>query len=429
MAGIRAGALLLVILFSVRVAVSQDRIIVEHADRLVGTMINGQEARKLVGHVRIIHGEVRVWCDSAIQFLRTGKVQLEGNVVVRDDSVTLKAPRGLYDQRMRKAEGRDGVVMEDGSVFLSAREGEYFIDEERAFFRREVLVRELASTILSDSLTYFRAEKRSVAEGDVRVFDAAQDLMITGSHLDHRTEEGYSRMTGAPFLVQVDSTVAGPPDTLIVRSRVMESFRLGERKLVAIDSVRIVRRDLSALAGLATFFPEGDSILLRADPVVWYDQTQVTGDSINVSMENNQLDHVDVIGTAFGISRTDSLQYVRYDQLSGDVMILSFADRRLNNVTVRRRATSVYHLFEDSLANGLNKASGDMIVMGFDSGKVASITVVGGVEGEYVPENILFSNEDRYRLPGFVWRGDRPFMTPRDVLAIRHARMEQEQDR
>lgn len=426
MVATRVGGLLLVAALLHTAAVSQDRIIVEHADSLVGTIIDGHEARKLVGHVRIVHGDVRVWCDSAFQFLRTGKVQLEGNVVIKDDSVTLRAPRGLYDQRMRKAEGRDGVVLDDGSVFLSAREGEYFVDEERAFFRGSVLVREKGSTILSDSLTYFRAEKRSIAEGHVRVFDRAQDLMITGKHLDHRTEEGYSRMTGAPFLVQVDSTGRGPTDTLIVRSRIMESFRIGQRRLLAIDSVRIVRRDLSALAGLATFFPEGDSIHLRTDPVVWYDQTQVTGDSINVSMVDRQLDHVDVIGTAFGISRTDTLQYVRYDQLSGDLMVLAFADRRLRKVTLRKRATSVYHLFEDSLANGLNKASGDMILMDFDSGKVASITVVGGVEGEYVPENILFSNEERYRLPGFVWRGDRPFMTPLDVVAIRHARRREE---
>lgn len=401
---------------------SQERLIVEHADSLVGTIIDGGQARKLVGSVRITHGEVRVWCDSAIQFLGTRKVQLEGNVIVKDDSVTLRAPRGLYDQDARRAEGRDGVSLDDGSVLLLAREGDYFVSDQRAFFRNDVFVREKGSTILADSLTYYRPERRSIAVGNVRVIDSAQDLLITGRHLDHRAEEGFSRMTGDPLLVQVDSTDSGLADTLVVRSRIMESYRIGERRLLAIDSVRIVRRDLSALAGMAVFYPDGDSILLRTEPVVWYEQTQVTGDSVNIYMAGRQLDHVDVIGKAFGVSRTDTLNYVRYDQLSGDQMFLSFHDRTLRRVTLKKRATSVYHLFEDSLANGLNKSSGDRIVMGFDSGKVSSITVMGGVEGEYVPENLLFANEAAYHLPGFIWRDDRPFMTPSDVIAIERAR-------
>jgi len=405
---------------------SQDVVVVEHADSLVGKILDGQEARELVGNVRIVQGNVRITCDRALQFLRTGKVLLDGNVVVQDDSVTLRAPRGSYDQTTRSAEGHDGVSLDDGSVLLIAREGWYNVDEARAFFRTDVLVREQQSTILADSLTYFRTDRVSVAEGNVRVFDTSQDLVITGTHLDHRSAEGYSRMTGNPLLVQFDSTADGGVDTLIVRSRVMESYRSEGRRLVATDSVRIVRTDLSAIAGLAMFFPDGDSILLRQEPVVWYDVTQVTGDSIDIFMNERRLDHVDVTGSAFGVSRTDTLRYVRYDQLSGDLMHLRFVDRRLHQVLLERRATSVYHLFEDSLANGLNQASGDRIVMGFEQGKVSAITVFGGVEGEYVPENIVFNNESAYHLPGFTWRDDRPLVDRADEQAIERAMKDRE---
>jgi hypothetical protein len=206
----------------------------------------------------------------------------------------------------------------------------------------------------------------------------------------------------------------------------MESYRTGQRKLLAIDSVRIVRSDLSAVGGLATFYPDGDSISLRTEPVVWYETSQVTGDSIDVFLKDQQLDHVEVLGRAFGSSRIDTVGVVRFDQLSGETMNMEFKERKLNKVTLDRRATSVYHLFEDSLANGLNRTSGDRIVMGFDSGKVASITVIGGVEGEYVPENILMGNESSYHLPGFLWRNDRPAIGPDDRLEIRRMKREWE---
>jgi hypothetical protein len=209
-------------------------------------------------------------------------------------------------------------------------------------------------------------------------------------------------------------------DTLFVQSLVMESYRTGERKLLAIDSVRIMRSDLSAIGGLATFYPDGDSIALRNEPVVWYEQNQVSGDSIDVFLSDRQLEHVEVLGNAFGASRMDTAGVVRFDQLSGDTLNMQFTQRKLSRMVIDRRATSVYHLFEDSLANGLNRTSGDRIVMEFDSGKVASITVQGGAEGEYVPENLLKGDESSYHLPRFLWRNDRPLIGVDNRKRIEH---------
>jgi hypothetical protein len=75
---------------------------------------------------------------------------------------------------------------------------------------------------------------------------------------------------------------------------------------------------------------------------------------------------------------------------------------------VENQAISIYHLYEDSLANGLNRTTGDRIVMSFDEGKIRTIRVFGGVEGQYVPENVLRGRESEYRIPGFLWRTDRP---------------------
>ena len=423
----RASVVLLVALaFSPELRSQSKNVFLEHADSLVGKIIDGQQARELIGNVRMFQDQVRVWCDSATQFLQSGKVFLAGHVVVRDDSVTMRAPRGIYDPNLRKAEGHNGVSLDDGKVLLIAREGEYFVDEKRAFFRTDVFVREKNSTILSDSLTYFRNETRSVAEGNVRVRDSAENLVITGSRLEHWSAEDISRMTGTPALVQFDTTADGRVDTLLVRSRMMESYRSGQRRLLAIDSVRIVRSDLSALAGFAMFYPDGDSIMLRTEPVVWYEKTQINGDSIDVYLKMQQLEHVDVQGNALAVSMVDTLGVVRFDQLAGETMHMFFTEKKLRKVNLDRRATSVYHLFEDSLANGLNRTSGDRIVMEFDSGKVTSITVIGGVEGEYVPENLVHGDESSYHLPGFLWRDDRPSITPPDHAEIKGIALEWE---
>ena len=394
-------------------AISQEGkvIVLDHADSLVSSVINGQEAQELIGHVAITQENVHINCDRAIRFMQARVFTLIGHVKVREDSLTITAPRGTYYRDDRRAEAFDDVHLDDGKTQLSAGYGQYFVNERRAFFQSHVVVVDSASTVTADSLTYFRDARRSIAVGNVKVYNSPDNLTITGGHLVHDANRQYSRMTVHPVLIQLDTATSGKIDTLQVRSIVMESFRDSVRLLVATDSVEIVRADLAGLAGSARFFTQGDSILLRRTPVIWYERTQVTGDSINVYLRKRKLHRVNVLGNAFAISRSDSLHPERFDQITGDLMKLFFVDQGLDRIDVESHAISVYHVYEDSLANGLNKTSGDRILMFFADGKVRSIKIVGGVEGQYFPENMVLNREREYAIPGFNWREDRPVIT------------------
>ncbi|HLX13524.1 MAG TPA: OstA-like protein, partial [Bacteroidota bacterium] len=81
---------------------------VQHADSLVGSVLNGENVRELIGHVKITHGTTTVTCAKAVQFLRENKVSLEGEVTVTDDSMTMLAQHGMYYATDRTAEGLDG---------------------------------------------------------------------------------------------------------------------------------------------------------------------------------------------------------------------------------------------------------------------------------------------------------------------------------
>ncbi len=382
-------------------------VVLQNADSYVGRVIDGEDVRELIGNVRIFQGNVRISCDRAIQFIRRGRYDLVGNVVVNDDSVTLYAPRGTYLRDERRAEGFDGIRLEDPGTVLTAREGTYDVEPRIAVFRREVVIRDTSSIVMADSVTYFRDTKFSIAVGHVVARNEQDHVTIFGGHLEHAGSRQYSKMTVNPILVQRDSS-AGGIDSLLVRAVVMEAYRDSSRSLVATDSVRILRSDLAAVCEHARFFLAGDSLLLRKAPVVWYQETQVTGDSMNVYLERRALRSVVVRGSAFAASRSDSLFPERFDQLTGEFLTMDFANKKLHRIEVVNRAISLYHLYEDSLANGVNRTSGDRIVIDFVAGKVQDIRFFSGVEGSYYPENMVRKREAEYRLPGFLWRTTRP---------------------
>ncbi len=401
------GVLLLLLAPAVHAQGDQKLIVLEGADSLIGRVINGQQARELIGNVRIRQANVRVRCDRALQMIEAGSIELIGHVVLDDDSVTLTAPRGFYYRDTRRAEAFGAVRLTDGVSTLEAAYGEYWIEPRLAFFRTRVVAHDSASILNADSARYDRNRRYTEAFGRVVLFQKEDAITISGGRFIHDAVRQYSRMTDDPVLVQRD-TSGGAVDTLVVRSRVMESFRDSTRLLVATDSVEIVRRDLAGHAGTVTFHTRGDSVLMRTGPVLWYEDTQVTGDSINLYMHARALDRISVMGNAFALSMSDSAFKDRFDQLSGESLTMQFTKKRLSRIDVDVRATSLYFVYDDSAANGVNKTSGDRIVMRFAEGKAQTIHVHGGVEGQYFPEGLVHRKVEEYRLPGFVRRTDRP---------------------
>jgi len=378
------------------------------ADTLHVLRIGDEDVRELIGHVLLTQDATRVRCERALEHLRTGVFQLFGNVVVTDDTLTLRAPRGTYDRPRRLAEVFDRVELEQEGTTLHAGYGEYFAEERRAFFHTRVVVVDSSSVVRADTLEYWRLTRRSRARGRVVVESPADRLTIYGGLLDHDPERLYSRMTLDPLMVQVDSSAPGSFDTLQVRGRVLEAYRDSTHRLIARDSVRLVRADLAARGRYACYFTAADSIVLRQSPVLWYRETQVSGDSIDVRLERRKVRALVVDGNALAVSRSDSLHPGLFDQLTGDRLRMLFGAGGLDRTDVEGRAVSLYHLYDDTLANGLNKTSGDRIVIRFSRGRAERIAVYGGVEGQYFPENMVRAHEAEYALPNFVWRTDRP---------------------
>ncbi len=393
-------------------------IVLHHADSLIVRVMDGEEVRELIGDVRIAQENVRIRCDHALQYIQQGRVELMGNVVVEDDSLIITSPRGVYHRDPRRAEAFGHVVLDDGLSRLEAEYGEYAVDSRIAFFHTRVVASDSGSVMNADTVTYDRTRRFMEARGRVVLFTPTDGVTVSGGRFEHDAAHAYSRMTVDPVLMQRDST-GDRVDTLIVRSRLMESYRDSTRRLVASDSVEIIRSDLAGVAGSVVFYTAADSILLRTAPVLWYGETQVAGDSINLYLRRRVLERITVMGNAFAISRSDSQFAGRYDQMTGEWLSMIFAERKLERIDVDLRATSIYFLYEDSAANGVNKTSGDRIVMRFAEGQAKAIHVYGGVEGQYFPETMVGRREHEYRLPGFLWRGNRPHLQASDFAPHR----------
>lgn len=406
--------LLPAILVALPCTAQQTKIIeLNHADVMNGLMINGEQAREFTGNVHFTQitedgDRVYLWCDRALQYLNANRVELFGHVKIVRDTTTITSDQGKYYGNDRRAEVSSNVRLVRGISVLTSQYAQYFVDEKRSHFTGNVHLVDTASSITCKDLLYVEPESKSIATGDVRVINLSNSATIFGDSLVHYDSTKYSIVPRNPKLVQIDTSSSGVIDTLVVLSNVMESYQDSTERFVAIDSVRMARGEMSARSGRTEYFVKKDLIILEHHPIVWQAMNQISGDSIDVHLQEKRLRSVHVWGHAVAISRSDSVFRNRYNQLTGRELTMFFAHDQIDSVFVNNNATSLYYLYDRNKPDGANKSSGDRITMNFVDGKIDRIKVVGGVQGEYFPEKMLLDHESDYNLDGFKWYSIRP---------------------
>ncbi len=398
-------------------AFSQQSKLVEliHSDSLVGRRYDSKTIRELIGNVQLKHENIYVWCDRAIQYVNENRVEAYGNLRVKQDTLLLEAEKGIYlgDKKIAICEGN--VKLTDGRTTLEAELGNYDAQKKLAIFKSKVKLVDSTTTITADEFFYYRTDKKSIAVGDVVITNIENNIKIYGGYFENYDSAKYSVIKNNPKLVQIDTSSNGDIDTLIVVGRFMESFRdTSVSMFSATDSVMIVRGNLSAVCGDVFYYDKKELIILWRNPIVWYGNSQISGDSIVVRLKDRRVDDVFVFGNAFAIDPADSLYPERFNQLKGETMRIKFIENKIDKLYVEKNAMSLYYIFETDKEtggrkpNGVNYVSGDNVWIGFKDGKMHRIKITGGIEGVYYPEELVEKKESSFNLEGFNYIKKRP---------------------
>jgi len=155
---------------------------------------------------------------------------------------------------------------------------------------------------------------------------------------------------------------------------------------------------------------QSDSVLpleetrLFRNPVTWFENSQVWGDSIRVRARTRSPDTIFVRGSGFAAQRDSVLD--RIQQLKAHTIVAFFDADTLRRIRARPNARAIRFLAtENDSLNGAARTSGDRIDLRFAEGTVKRISVVGGTQTTYYRKNENIP--DPFRLEGFQWTPDR----------------------
>ena len=408
----------------------------------------------LRGNVKIYQDTLSLFTSNAVYYGNESKSDCEGGVTLKDPKATITSSKCTYyfsqaravfvnnvnvvsptykitsDELiyLRNSEdsfAKGNVTVTTDSAITKAENIDFLKQEGKTFAVKNVSIFQLkdSTLITSDTLFNYSFEKKSIAKGHVKIENQNDNTSVSGDYLENYEKTNYTFIRDNVVFIQIEKEKKekeNERDTLTIYSKTMEAFRTLPEHYLAKDSVEIIRSNFLSKSGIAIYNKEPvegrGSISLMQNPILWQDNLQMTGDSISAIIVDKKLNTVFVnklsslanTKISFILNQSDSAIFPdRYDQISGNDIVLHFEDGKINKVDVFKNSISIYFLYENKKANGMNYSEGDNMYVFFNNDqKVQRIRIDKNPKGQFIPENLM--NTAEKRLPEFNLRNDKP---------------------
>ena len=353
--------LIIIIIFSIQfiIAQSDNRLKLISADILENIMNeNNEPVQFLKGNVKFKKGQAIIHCNEAYYKDKNGIGIFVGNVSIVDDEKILKS---------------DSIKVESKKDIFSAY-GSVKFDEKKYKLR-------------SDSLTYYNEADSGIAFGEVEFH---QDKQIIYAN----------KIT---YLKETNDNA---------------SYK-------AEGNVRILNDNGTATCGVSSYNALKKKSVLSNQPILTQNGQILEGENIEIYYKDDEINRLYINKNAhviykkkgkMNLNNSDSLNIENkdfIDDMTGNSLEAYLKNGEIDSVRLQGMAVTLTHLFEDSIFQGKNIASGDTISLNFKSDstnkiQLSIINVIGGARGKYEPdinlnkisENIVYSADTiKYNIP------------------------------
>ncbi|WP_343563485.1 OstA-like protein [Sphingobacterium sp.] len=179
------------------------------------------------------------------------------------------------------------------------------------------------------------------------------------------------------------------------------------RILKAYYNARLFKSDLQAVADSMYYGMQDSMFRLMGKPMMWAENSQISGDTIFLQVKNQKLDNSLLVGNAFMVNATsDSL---KFNQIKGRKITSFFTNNRMERLFVDGNAENIFYNIDEktNIATELvhDRSSRFKILM--EDNKLKEYVSIRKVDGKVYP--IAEVTADKEFLPNFIWRPeDRP---------------------
>ncbi|CAN5451114.1 hypothetical protein BH23BAC3_BH23BAC3_17720 [soil metagenome] len=414
---------------------AQSQVFIDNADRAEGTIIDGENVRKLLGNVVLRTEDMRMEADSAYQFLDRNLIHAF-NIQIETEKEVIWADTLYHNTFTDVSQFRGRVIFEspantvfsetidlisplDLAIFVSpvrfeddrgtllAESGLYYQDADSAIFRGNVQLADTTQYLEADSLFMNRSKDLYELHGRVFADDYEEKVTFTGNYL-FADSAGYRLLTGDDaWMMEVSESETDTTHLIGKKIELQETDTTST--MDAYQQVRIWSTKFSAVADTANYRDMEEKFILRGNPILWQKNIQLTGPYIEATLENDDIKFLKSFIRPI-VVKEDSVTG-RLNQMTGDTLHAFFDDGELERMVVFNNSEIIFHQKdEDDEPDGLMEmiAAGSSTMIFLD-GEFDFFKAESNIDGSYLPEGPQIADR---RLNNFQWNPERKLQRP-----------------
>ena len=317
------------------------------------------------------------------------------SALVADDRLFLKQAKTLENKTIagRSIKFISGdVIFTKGNLILNCQEGRHYEKNDLAVLYKKVSAIQEQRTLTCDTIKFFSKEDRLLSIGSSHILDPDYDLKADSITVFTKQDSGVA--LGNVILKQKGQTIKAS------RIEYQKDKDQDGVSYTAIGDVIIEDSLRIATCGKAKYDRKNEVTTLEVEPKITENERVLSGEKIILQYSKEELERLHIPKKAFAVtpiegfqrSRSDSTEIgdtLKYaDRMEGSQLTSYFENGKLDSLRIVGMAKTLYHVFEDSIYQGKNNASGDTIIMMFMENELNTLKIIGGSEGKYIPDSI-----------------------------------------
>ncbi len=285
---------------------------------------------------------------------------------------------------------------------LYGKYGWYNTETELAYMDRRATLRNKEQIMTADTMYFNKQTGYAKALSDVVLEDTTNKAMMKGEFAEMWRNLGKCMMTDnlrGIYYEEID-TLFAKADTVYV---FFDTLNNDIQRIKAFYNVRFFRNDIQGKCDSLHYSVADSTVFMRVEPVIWAEDAQMTGDSINIVVENRSIDSLLMYPNAFVIQQ-DSIK--GFNQVKGKQLTAYFDGNEIDYLFNDGEAETIYWLRDDdgSLI-GINFSQSSTMNIKIRNKQISQIRYYKNIKETLYPENQLKDNQEY--LKGFLWQEDK----------------------
>lgn len=333
-------------------------------------------------------------------YLETNKFQAFKNVTVTNKDSDLKTNHLEYYTSTGVADLFGPSTIKGIKDSIYTERGTYHSKTDISTFVKKSKIFYKDRTIEGDSLYYNGKLNFASATNHIKVIDTINKSIIKGNYAE------YFKLKDSVFITKKALAISTvEKDSLFMHSdTIMVTGKVDDRIVRAFRNVKFFKTDLQGKCdSLITNEKTGVTKLL-VEPVLWAQGNEIVGDTIHLisNAKTEQLDSLKILGNAFMVQKDSA----GFSQLKAKNMYGKFFNNKLFSLDAIGNSEVIFYIRDEhQKLVGISKMkSSNNIFITLENNQINTVDFNVKPEGKTYPPSKLPKEEKL--LKGFIWRED-----------------------